>query len=469
MQSPNSPFDQPDHLDQQDQQPDGFSTSAADRPANPLDRPTATPSSPSPQGQTSPEPPAPSPKFSPEPREHRLELHTEQRWDFLPRQRAWVEVDLDALAHNVGQIRGILAPGTDLLAVVKADAYGHGAIGVAQTALQAGATWLGVATVVEGIELRRAGINAPILLLGAVHTPTEIQAIAQWQIQPTLCTPKQALIFSETLENSDRALSVHLKLDTGMARLGAPWTEAVEFVQWVQRLPHLKIASVYSHFATADDLNQTMLWEQKRRFDQALTELRNLGICPSRLHLSNSAATLIDPGLHYDMVRVGLLLYGLYPAPHLQDLAFTPLDLRPALQVKARVTQVKTIEAGMGVSYGHRFIAQQKTRVATVAIGYADGVPRLLSNQMRALVRGQSVPQIGSVTMDQLMLDVSGVDLVEPGDVVTLLGRSGQMTIGAEDWATAIGTIPWEILCGFKHRLPRVALRSASSLERQVS
>ena len=282
MQSPNSPFDQPDHLDQPDQQPDGFSTpAAADRPPQP------------------PAAPSPSPKFAPEPREHRLELYTEQRWDFLPRQRAWVEVDLDALAHNVGQIRGILAPAADLLAVVKADAYGHGAIGVAQTALQAGATWLGVATVVEGIELRRAGINAPILLLGAVHTPTEIQAIAQWQIQPTLCTPKQALIFSETLESSDRTLSVHLKLDTGMARLGAPWTEAVEFVQWVQRLPHLKIASVYSHFATADDLNQTMLWEQKRRFDQALGELQSLGICPSRRHLSNSAATLIDPGLHY--------------------------------------------------------------------------------------------------------------------------------------------------------------------------
>ncbi|MEB3273608.1 MAG: alanine racemase [Prochlorothrix sp.] len=410
-------------------------------------------------------------------RNFRLELQSEQHWDFLPRQRAWVEVDLDALAHNVRQIRGILAEGTDLLAVVKADAYGHGSIGVAQTVLQAGATWLGVATVTEGIELRRAGINAPILLLGAVHTPTEIQAIAQWQIQPTLCTPKQALIFSETLEGGEgrrpvgdqRALSVHLKLDTGMSRLGAPWTEAVEFVQWVQRLPHLKIASIYSHFATADELDQTMLWEQKRRFDQAVAELQALGICPSRLHLSNSAATLLDPGLHYDMVRVGLLLYGLYPAPHLQDQAFTPLDLRPVLQLKARVTQVKTIAAGMGVSYGYRFVAQKETRVATVAIGYADGVPRLLSNRMQGLLRGQTVPQVGSVTMDQLMLDVSGVDLVEPGDVVTLLGRSGSARIGAEDWAGTIGTIPWEILCGFKHRLPRVAVRSATSLERQVS
>ena len=393
---------------------------------------------------------------------------SDQRLDILPRQRAWVEVDLEALAHNVRQIRGLLAAQTDLLAVVKADAYGHGSIGVAQTALQAGATWLGVATVMEGIELRRAGINAPILLLGSVHTPAEIQAIAQWQIQPTLCSPKQALIFSETLSSGDRALSVHLKLDTGMARLGAPWTEAVEFVHWVQRLPHLTVASVYSHFATADEVDQTLLWQQKHCFDQAIAALRAQGICPPRRHLANSAATLLDSHLHYDMVRVGLALYGLYPAPHFRDNPDRSLDLRPVLQVKARVTQVKTIQAGMGVSYGHRFIARQETRVATVGIGYADGVPRLLSNQMQVLVRGQAVPQIGSVTMDQLMLDVSGLDLVEPGEVVTLLGQSGNIRLGAEDWAMAIGTISWEILCGFKHRLPRVAVRS-TVLDRSLS
>jgi alanine racemase len=389
----------------------------------------------------------------------------DQRLEALPRQRAWVEIDLGALAHNVTQLRGLLEPTTDLLAVVKADAYGHGAIGVAQTALQAGATWLGVATVTEGIELRRAGINAPILLLGAVHTPPEIQAIAQWQIQPTLCTPKQALLFSETLADGGRSVSVHLKLDTGMARLGAPWTEAVEFVQWVQHLPHLKIASVYSHFATADELDQTMLWEQKRRFDQAIAALQHQGITPPRLHLANSAATLVDPSLHYDMVRTGLAIYGLYPAPHFQD----KVNLRPVLQVKARISQVRTIEAGMGVSYGHRFVAQMPTQVATVAIGYADGVPRLLSNQMAVLIRGQKVPQIGTVTMDQLMVDVSSLGSVEPGEVVTLLGRSGSLVIPVEDWSTAIGTIPWEILCGFKHRLPRLTSPSNNALERHVS
>jgi alanine racemase len=392
-----------------------------------------------------------------------------QNWDRLleglPRHRAWVEIDLAAIAHNVRQIKEQLAEQAELLAVVKADAYGHGAVGVAKTALQSGATWLGVATVTEGVELRRAGISAPILLLGAIHTPEEIRAIAHWKIQPTLCSPKQALIFSETLTEIGRSLPVHLKLDTGMSRLGTPWQGAVEFAEWVKRLPGLTLASVYSHLATADDLDQTMLWEQHQRFEKAIQQLRDANIHPPRLHLANSAGTLIDSQLHYDLVRVGLLLYGIYPAPHLGDQFEERLKLKPALQVKARVTQVKTIEAGTGVSYGHRFVAQRDMRIAVVGVGYADGIPRLLSNRMEALIRGQRVAQIGSVTMDQLMIDVSQLVTVETGDVVTLLGRSGSEQITVDDWANTIGTISWEILCGFKHRLPRVAIGSRLELQ----
>lgn len=388
-----------------------------------------------------------------------------QSWDqlleVLPRQRAWVEVDLDALIHNVQQVKQLLSNQTELLAVVKADAYGHGAVLVAKTVLQAGATWLGVATVTEGIELRRAGISAPILLLGSIHTAQEICAIAHWQIQPTLCTPKQALIFSEVLSQGKRSLPVHLKLDTGMSRLGTPWEEAVEFVQWVQRLPYLQIASVYSHLATADEADSKVLWEQHRRFEVAIERLRQIGIAPTCLHLANSAGTLLDSSLHYDRVRVGLLLYGFYPAHHFCN----QLQLQPVLQVKARVTQVKTIAAGTGVSYGHTFIANRELRIATVGIGYADGVPRLLSNQIEVLIQGQRVAQIGNITMDQLMIDVSTLLAVEPGEVVTLLGRSGTEQITADDWAKAIDTISWEILCGFKHRLPRIAIESQLGLE----
>ncbi|MFQ3617135.1 MAG: alanine racemase [Cyanobacteriota bacterium] len=386
-------------------------------------------------------------------------------WEHTPslipmqRERAWVEIDLSALAHNVRQFQMRLAGGSELMAVVKADAYGHGAVAIAQAALQAGATWLGVATIPEGIELREAGIQAPILLLGATNTAEQVQAIARWRLQPTLCTPRQALIFSETVGklNLRQPLPVHLKLDTGMSRLGAPWKEAAAFGQLVQGLPNLQIASAYSHLATADEPDETVMRLQQQRFEAAIAQLRQAGVNPPKLHLANSAATLADSALHYDRVRVGLGLYGLYPAPHLAS----GIDLRPVMQVKARVTQVKAIAPGTGVSYGYRFIAERDMTIATVAIGYADGVPRNLSNRMTVLVRGQRVPQIGAITMDQLMLDVSTIPHLQEGEVVTLLGQDGQARISADDWAETLGTISWEILCSFKHRLPRLTINQS--------
>lgn len=374
----------------------------------------------------------------------------------MRQDRAWVEVDLGALAHNVRQIRGLLGSRTALMAVVKADAYGHGATTIAQTALRSGASWLGVATIPEGIELREAGIEAPILVLGATYTAEQIRAIARWRLQPTLCTPKQTLVFADTLArmSAPERLPVHLKLDTGMSRLGTPWQEATEFVRLVQRSPQLQIASVYSHLATADDPNPSVMRQQQQRFDSAVAAIRAAGINPAKLHLANSAATLADTSLHYDLVRVGLAMYGLYPAPHLRQV----VELQPVLQVKARVTQVKTLQPGTGVSYGQSFVADREMQMAVVGIGYADGIPRNLSNRMCGLIRGQRVPQIGAITMDQIMLDVSQVPEVQAGEVVTLLGQDGQEAISADDWATTLGTISWEILCSFKHRLPRIAV-----------
>ncbi len=377
-------------------------------------------------------------------------------------QRAWVEVNLNALSHNVREIKRLISSETDLMAVVKADAYGHGAVSVAQTVLRAGASWLGVATIPEGIELRQAGITAPIVVLGATYTPDQIRAIALWQLQPTVCTPQQALVFSEILSDTDWVVPVHIKLDTGMSRLGAPWQQAAEFVKLIQGLPNLTIASIYSHLATADSLDQTVMRQQHARFQQAIRTIAQIQPKMPRLHFANSAATLTDPGLHYDMVRVGLGLYGLYPAPHLRHTC----HLKPLMQIKARVTQVKTIEAGTGVSYGYQFIADRPLRIAVVGIGYADGVPRLLSNQMQVLIRGQQVRQLGAITMDQMMIDVSTVANVQAGEVVTLLGRDGNYEITADDWANMIGTISWEILCGFKHRLPRVTVDQLEPLEK---
>ena len=373
--------------------------------------------------------------------------------------RAWVEINLSALAHNVRQMKALVPEGTDVMTVVKADAYGHGAITVARTALAAGASWLGVATVPEGIELRQSGLDAPILVMGAVSDPEEIVAIARWQLQPTIVDPKQALVFSETLaaDSASSSIPVHLKLDTGMSRLGFRWTQAVEFARFVQQLPHLETASVYSHLATADSPDPTVMNQQHRRFQEAIAALKSKNLLPPRLHLANSAATLAiateaNQSLHYDMVRVGLCTYGLYPAPHLQS----TVSLRPVLEVKARITHIKEIETGAGVSYSHQFVAQRPMKIAIVGIGYADGVPRILSNKMEAIVHNQRIRQIGAITMDQLMLDVSELSQVQEGDIVTLLGQSGGHTLSADQWAQIAGTISWEILCGFKHRLPRI-------------
>ncbi|MGL5034257.1 MAG: alanine racemase [Microcystaceae cyanobacterium] len=369
-------------------------------------------------------------------------------------QRAWVEIDQQALVHNVQQFRSLLKPHTALMAVVKADAYGHGAVGVSQSVLEAGATALAIATLGEGIELREAGITAPILILGAINTPAEVKAIAHWQLEPTLCYPEQAILFSETLTELNRDLAVHLKIDTGMSRLGTSWREALAFGNLVQRLPHLTLTSIYSHLATADDPDPRQMQRQQQRFETAIAHLRQTGVNPSCLHLANSAGTLNGQSWHYDLVRVGLGLYGLCPAPHLRD----RLVLKPVLGVKAKVSQVKTISANTGVSYGHHFVSDRTMQIAVVGIGYADGIPRNLSNQLEVLIRGQRVKQLGTITMDQIMIDVSQFPDLQVGEIVTLIGQDGKEVISADDWANKLGTISWEILCGFKHRLPRIMI-----------
>ena len=368
------------------------------------------------------------------------------------RQRAWVEIDLDALAHNVRTLKNFLASSTKLMAVVKADAYGHGALTVARVALENGADSLAIATLAEGVELRQAGIDAPILILGAVNAPEDIKALIAWQLEPTVCSWQQAKIYATISSQVGKSLLVHLKLDTGMSRLGTNWQEAVSFVKVVRDLPNLHISSIYSHFATADDLDSTIMNLQHQRFKTAISQLKNSGCEIPKLHLANSAATLGDPTTHYDQVRVGLGLYGLYPAPHLASV----LDLKPVLKLKAKITQVKTIQAGEGISYGRKFVTNKDTKVAIVGVGYADGIPRSLSNQLLAIVADSLVPQIGAITMDQLMLNIDNLGNVQPGDTVTLIGQQDNLSITADDWANALNTISWEILCGFKHRLPRV-------------
>ncbi|AGY56842.1 alanine racemase [Gloeobacter kilaueensis] len=369
-------------------------------------------------------------------------------------RRAWVEIDLDALRQNVQHIRSRLAGRCRLLAVIKADAYGHGAVAAGEAALAAGADCLGVATLEEGIQLREAGLGCAIVVLSPIHTPAEVKAVAHWRLEPTLCTPRQVLVCGEHLA---RPHPIHLKIDTGMGRLGAPWSEAVAFVRLARSQPQLQIASLYSHLATADEPDSAALAEQHRRFEQVLAALKQEALRPACVHLANSAAALGDPSLHYDLVRVGMALYGLYPAP----IFCQTVPLQPVMQVRARITQVKDVPAGTGVSYGHTYRTTKDARLATVAIGYADGVPRRLSNRMEALLHGTRVPQVGTITMDQLLIDCSQLPQAREGDIVTLIGSDAAETIGADDWATRLETIAYEIVCGFKHRLPRI-VRAAS-------
>ncbi len=383
------------------------------------------------------------------------ELTQEQRCS-----RAWVEIDLDAIGENVTQIRTKLQPQTAVMAIVKADGYGHGAAYVAQAALRAGATWLGVATVWEGVELRQAGIVAPILVLEAISDRDRAITARENQLDLTVAFPQQAVALSDLFASSEVPLPIHLNIDTGMSRLGVDWTQAESFVRLLRGLPGLELKTIYSHLATADEPDTTMVQEQHRRFETVLNRLRAIG-CDQPIHLSNSAGAIAYPDLHYDMVRVGLALYGIAPAPHLAD----QLTLRPAMSVRAKVTQLRTLPPDRGVSYGHRFISDRETKLATVSIGYADGVPRLLSGQLTVAIGGHLAPQVGTITMDQLLVDVTDLARVQVGDTVTLIGDDGSHRLTAQQWAETIGSIPWEIVCGFRQRLPRLYHSTTSSIE----
>ncbi|MFN7228372.1 MAG: alanine racemase [Synechococcaceae cyanobacterium] len=370
------------------------------------------------------------------------------------RRRAWVEIHHGAIRANARAIRDHIGPDAALMAVVKADGYGHGAVEVSRAALAGGASSFGVATLAEGVELRRAGITAPVLVLGNLTDPEELRGCLRWQLMPTVSTLEQARLCQDLAGDSGRRLAIQLKLDTGMTRLGADWQEAPRLVAAIHGLDALALRGVYTHLASADlppGCDEGLTARQRHRFFTVLNALQQQGLATGCRHLANSAGMLLGQEHHLDMVRVGLALYGHAPAPHLNH-----LPLQPALGLQARVSLIRRVGAGVGVSYGHRFRTSRASRLAVLSIGYADGVPRLLSNRLEVLWGSRRLPQVGAITMDQMVIDASEAPDLEVGSVVTLLGRHGSERIGPDDWATLIGTIPWEILCGFKHRLPRL-------------
>ena len=365
---------------------------------------------------------------------------------------AWADIDLAAVRHNVRLLADHCAPAV-VCAVVKADGYGHGAPAVARAALDAGAGWLAVALVEEGEALRRGGIEAPVLLLSE-PPPEAMAATMTARLTPTLYTPA-GVAAAAAAATGGAPVGVHLKVDTGMHRVGADAADVVGLARAVGDAPALRLVGLWTHLAVADDAAQrAFTMEQLARFEAAHSSLVGAGMGAGLVrHAANSAGALAFPSSRYDMVRCGIALYGHPPGPDLAGI----VDLRPAMSLKSRVSLVRTLRAGERVSYGLRYALAADGSVATVPLGYADGVPRRLSEVGgQVLIGGRRLPIAGTVTMDQILVDCGAGSDVAVGDEVVFLGRQGTEEITAEEWADRLQTISYEILCGIGPRVPRV-------------
>jgi len=365
---------------------------------------------------------------------------------------SWAEINLGAIRSNVAGIKRLISPKTRLMSVVKANAYGHGMLEVARICLEEGATYLGVASPREAMNLREQGITAQILVLG--YTPEDCtDLMVENRIDTTVFDLNTALALSKAASNMDTEARVHLKIETGMGRIGfKPDAASLELIQEIALLPGIVIQGIFSHLATADYADKRFARQQAETFKSFVTKVEESGISIPLKHLANSAAIMEMPELHLDMVRAGIITYGLYPSDEVNR---STLELVPAMRLRSRISYVKEIPAGYSVSYGRTYICQQETKVATVPIGYGDGYHRLLSNRSWASIRGQKVPLIGTVCMDQCMFDVSGIDDVRAGDDVILFGRP-EDGVTADDLADLMGTINYEIVCAPSSRISRV-------------
>lgn len=359
----------------------------------------------------------------------------------------WVEIDLAAIEDNVCSVREL--SGAEVMAIVKANAYGHGALPVAQAAIKAGATWCGVARIEEALELRTMGLECPILLLG--YTPAgKMHDAADQGISLTVWSHEQVQHASAVGIKLGTPARLHLKIDTGMGRLGIPAESALALAEHISETPGVLLEGVFTHFARADELDNTTSDHQEKIFRSVILELEARGLRPPLVHAANSAASLARPSAHFDMVRLGIAMYGLHPSPERPN----PPSFRPALTWKTVLSQVKRLPAGSGVSYGHEYITQKDERVGTMPVGYADGYRRTTGNHV--LVGGQRVPVIGRVCMDQTMIQLDDVPEARAGDTVVLLGEQGDSRITAEDIAEIWGTINYEVVCAIGARVPRI-------------
>ena len=362
---------------------------------------------------------------------------------------AWVEVNLDNIEKNILLLKKYLKPGSKLFAVVKADAYGHGAVMIAPVLLASGVDFLGVSSIDEGLQLREAKINAPILVLGAVPV-WSFDWAATNNISVSVFSEEHIQACKQTFEKTKIKPKVHVKIDTGMNRIGVRPDKAVEFIKKIQACDFIELEGIFTHFATAE--TESYAFEQYKKFNSVIEKIDTTGLL---IHCCNTAAVICYKDFEYNMARVGVGIYGLQP-----DLTegTVPPGLLPAMSLRGRITNIHVASKGEGVSYSHTFETQKPTKIATIPIGYADGVFRGLSNKIYGIVHGKKVRQIGNITMDQMMFDITDCDAQE-GDIITLLGKDGDEQIDIDEWAKILNTIHYELTCSLRVRLPRVYTR----------
>lgn len=377
-------------------------------------------------------------------------------------KRAWAEIDLSAIENNMRWIRKFVRPQTKIMGIVKADAYGHGYAKTARILLRNGADWLGVACLDEAMQLRRSGFSCPILILGYTDPEFATQLVEE-DITPACYDYDLASAMSRVAVKLGKRAKIHIKIDTGMGRVGLRYTEdeelnqeSVNAILKMAVLPNLDIDGIFTHFAVADEKDDAYTEMQFHRFQTLCNRLKENGLDIPNKHCCNSAAMMRFPRMHMDMVRPGIVLYGAKPSP-LVDCG--SLHLMPAMQFKAKVTNVKEVDAGVSVSYGRKFQTTKKTKLITIPIGYADGYSRVLSQKAQAIVNGKLCNVVGNICMDQCMIDATDVHTIDIGDEVILFGKSDDIELPVESLADKMGTINYEILCLIGKRIPRIYVK----------